>query len=228
MQKKPKYYYEEYWRSRISSGENFWHGLFEGEPIKRESIILAPTIINSYSNQHESAWAVYPNVHSALGFLQYMYLPTAYMGLLKKSELEYRYFFQENFIHVLHQFKEEKPNLQGLIVKMEELYKQLDDCWKVSEEACLEILRNWTLSFNQTWYQERGIQLSVSLFQSPLEAAQFIIEVYEEDLNIQMLEEDLGISKEDFLKLASDDIYSNDFMKHKFTDILTNKLIISF
>ena len=35
-------------------------------------------------------------------------------------------------------------------------------------------------------------------------------------------------STNEFLQLASDDIYQNDFLKRKFTDILTNRLPVAF
>jgi hypothetical protein len=50
----------------------------------------------------------------------------------------------------------------------------------------------------------------------------------EEDLGIELLEDDIGLTKNEFIQLASDDIYQNDFLRRKFTDILTNRLTVTY
>lgn len=54
----------------------------------RESIIVAPTILIFYKNQHEGAYVVYPDVKSVLGFLTYIYLPTAFSGVFNHDSLD--------------------------------------------------------------------------------------------------------------------------------------------
>ena len=66
-----------------------WSGLFENKPIDRESIIVAPTILNSYKNQLEDAYVVYPDAESVLGFLTYIYLPTAISGVFDHESADY-------------------------------------------------------------------------------------------------------------------------------------------
>jgi len=111
---------------------------------------------------------------------------------------------------------------------MESFYFELNDLWNDDNHTCLEKLKNWTIDFNEDWAQTRGVSFSFQVFSSPKEAAHFIIETYEEDLGIESLEDDIGLSKSEFIQLVSDDIYQNDFMKRKFTDILTNRLKVAF
>ena len=59
--KQSKYNISEYWRTKISQNEKFWSGLLENQAITQDSVIITPVILNSYSDQAESAWAVYPN-----------------------------------------------------------------------------------------------------------------------------------------------------------------------
>lgn len=112
---KSKYVHPDYWRTKISKGEYFWEGLFDGQPISKDSVIINPVILNSYSNQLDDAWAVYPNVESVIGFLKFIYLPTAFMGLLEEKELEYQYYFQEDLYEVLDDYKERVPSKIDLI-----------------------------------------------------------------------------------------------------------------
>jgi len=43
--------------------------LFENEPIKKDSFIVAPTILKSLANEHAAAYIVYPNVESITSFV---------------------------------------------------------------------------------------------------------------------------------------------------------------
>lgn len=224
---KSKYVYPDYWKIKINKNGRFWEGLFEGQPIHKNSVIINPVILNSYSNQHENAWAVYPNVESVIGFLKFIYLPTAFIGLLKDKQLEYQYYFQENLYELLDDYKEKTPSKIDLISKMEKHFLEID---KLSKETvlCLEDLHEWTVKFNRNWEEKMGISLSVNVLGSPKETVNFIIATYEEDLGIESLEDELRLSKSELLELASDEIYQNEFMKRKFTEIITNRLNVTF
>lgn len=226
--KKSKYAISEYWRAKINNKENFWEGLFANQPIEKNSIIINPVILNSYSNQIEDAWAVYPNLESVIGFIQYIYLPTAFVGLIKEQNMEAQYYFQENLDGLLNQYKEDYPEKVQLLNKMEGLYFELMNCWIENKEDRLNKLKQWSNSFNENWEGKSGVTLSFNLFSSPREVATYIIKGYEEDLTIESLEEDIGMAKSQFLELTSDEIFQNDFMKRKFTDILTNRLNVTF
>lgn len=110
---------------------------------------------------------------------------------------------------------------------MEEYFFEINNISR-SNGLCIEDLQKWTLSFNENWEDKRGISLSVNVFSSPKETVNFIIASYEEDLGIESLEEELGLTKNELLELASDEIYQNQFMKRKFTEIITNRLNVTF
>src|SRR4051812_18672735 len=103
-------------QSKYSISE-FWSGLFENQPISRDSVIISPVILNSYTNQAKSAWAVYPNVQSVLGFIKFLYLPSAFIGLIKEN-LDYQRYFAEDLGRNLHDYKEKYPNKVNLVTKM--------------------------------------------------------------------------------------------------------------
>jgi len=227
IMKQSKYSIFDYWRTKLNQNELFWSGLFENQPIGRDSVIISPVILNSYSNQAEVAWAVYPNVKSVIGFLKFIYLPTAFIGFIQK-ETEYLYYFQEDLDDVLDEYKEKYPEKIDLITKMEHFYYHLEELWGKDDASCLEGLKQWTNGFNENWEESVGVSLTFHVFRSPKEAADYIVKTYEEDLGIESLEDDIGLTKNEFLQLASDDIYQNDFLKRKFADILTNRLTVAF
>jgi hypothetical protein len=225
--KQNKYLISDYWRKKIGDNELFWGGLFDNLPICRDSVIVNPVILNSYSNQREDAWAVYHNPQSVIGFLKFIYLPTAFMGLIEE-ELDYQYYFQEDLGELLAELKEEKPYKLAVFEKMESFYYELNNCWREDNKSCLLNLKHWSTGFNKNWEGINGVIFSFNIFDSPIETADYIVKSYEEDLGIDFLEDDIGLTKSQFLDLAGEEIYSNEFMKRKFTDILTNKLKVTF
>lgn len=74
----------------------------------------------------------------------------------------------------------------------------------------------------------RDAFLAFHVFGSPKETVHYIIQSYETYLGIESLEEDLGLTKNEFLKIAGKDIYQNDFMKRIFREALTNRMKIFF
>lgn len=220
-----KYSLPAFWKHKINQNETFWGGLFENQPIKRSSLIINPVILNPYSDQSEDAWAVYPNPQSIIGYLKYLYLPTAFIGMIEE-EMENRYYFVENLLELLDEMKEENIDKMALIDRMESVYIELDMLWNENDKECLEQLIDWSCQFNEEW-QENGIILSINLFRSPKETMNFIIQSYERIVGIDQLESDLGFTKDELLEIASDNIFHNDFMKRKFADLLTDRLAIT-
>ncbi|MED3564386.1 hypothetical protein [Bacillus xiapuensis] len=225
--KQNKYLIADYWRNKIRQEEELWDGLFDNQPISQNSLIINSVILNSYSNQSENAWAVYPNPQSVLGFLKFIYLPTAFIGIIK-PEIEYQYYFDDDLLDLLEEFKDENPENIDLISKMEKLYFSLEESWDEEHHLCLEKLKRWTAGFNGDWLKINATAVSFHVFSSPEEAAKYIIQVYEEDLGIDFLENDLGITKNELLKISGEEIFKNAFMKRRFTDILTNRLKVAF
>jgi hypothetical protein len=225
--KQSKYSISDYWKSKISQNECFWSGLFANQSIRQDSVIISPVILNSYSNQDEVAWAVYPDPQSVLGFIKYIYLPTAFIGLIKEN-LHSRYYFQDDLGELLAEYKEDYHDKINLITKMETFYYDVNNLWDLDNNDCLAELKKWTDRFNENWEELNGVSLTFYVFATPKEAANFIVATYEDDLGIESFEDDIGLTKAEFLKLAGDDIFHNEFLSRKFTDILTNRLNVAF
>jgi len=224
--KQDKYEIYDYWSKLTNDGTSLWEGLFNNEPIKRESIFIAPTILNSYKNQKESGFAVYPSAKSVLGFLIYVYLPTAFFSVFEYYD--YNYMISDDLADFFREQKINHPDKIETIRKMESFYEELSTFWSYEEEIVLDKLIQWTEAFNEEWLNMSGIALSFTIFTSPMHLVNEVVKIYEEDLDIKMLEDDLGINKQEFFDLANDEIYTNEFMRRRFTDILTNRLNVTF
>lgn len=222
-----KYQLIDYWQHKIQTGEAFLSGLFEGIPINPASIIIAPTMLHSYRNIEETAFVVYPNPKNILGFLKYLYLPTAFESIFD-CDPESEYYIAEDLTDFFEHQKLKFPNKIALIEKMKTFYYALDSLWDDNDEACTYNLIKWTNDFNENWLDVIGISFTFTIFTSPEVLVNEVIKVYEEDLDIEMLESDLGVTKEEFIAFGGEDIYTSPFMKRKFTEILTNRLSVVF
>lgn len=225
--KKSKYKLRDYWQRKIQTGEEFLSGLFEGIPINPESIIIAPTMLHSYRNIEKSAFAVYPNSKSVLGFLKYLYLPTV-MESIFDCDPKKEYFITGDLTDFFERQRSSYPKKIKLIEKMESLYYSLDNYWEDSDESCARNLKQWTKDFNENWLDVLGISFRFNIFTTPAALVTEVIKVYETNLDSETLESDLGISRDEFILFGGEHIYTNEFMKRKFTDILTNRLTVVF
>lgn len=218
-----KYSFPEYWESRVMQNVPFWGGLFENKPLTKESLIIQPVILNAYHKQAETNWVIYPNVHSVVGFLTYIYLPTIWNALILQNK-EYRYYFSDHLGEFLERDKELYPEKITCINHLQTFYEKLQKLWDLDEHQCMEQLKRWANEFNKDWEGDPYILHTVHLFKSPKEAVTFIKNVYQKHSTLEELESNLNMSLQEFLKLTSDEIYHNEFMKRKFTDILSNRL----
>src|SRR5690625_4397667 len=183
--KPSKYQHYDYWMKRLENSEDLWSGLFENKPINRESIIVAPTILNSYKNQHEGAYVVYPNLKSVLGFLTYIYLPTVFSGMFDHDSADY--IIGDDLDDFFREQKVNNPNKVEMIKHMESLYNDAFALWDYEEESLLGNFIEWTNRFNEDWLDIKGIGVSFTIFTSPADLANEVIRVYEEDLDMEML-----------------------------------------
>ncbi|HWQ88703.1 MAG TPA: hypothetical protein VN374_01870 [Desulfitobacteriaceae bacterium] len=62
-------------------------------------------------------------------------------------------------------------------------------------------------------------------FKTPLELGHYMVETYEnsEEADIAILEEQLGVSKEEWLRICAR-VYEDEAMRSKFTEILNRRI----
>lgn len=222
-----KYSFPSFWKQKIEENELFWEGLFENKPITPSSVILNPVIVNPFSSQLENSWTVYPNPESVIGYLKFLYLPTAFIGLIEEK-MDNPYYFVEDLQGLLDELKEENLNKMHIISIMERDYLALDDLWDPCESSCLEKLIRWTRKFNDTW-EWHYVSLNIHLFRSPKEAMNYVIEMYDNEyLGLDQLERDVGFTVEQLQEISSEEIFTNEFMKRKFIDLLDNRIELNY
>lgn len=226
MLKHCKYSTPYFWLKKIQDNTDMWHGLFDNIPLNRNSIIIAPTIVNSYTNLDENGWSIYPNIYSVLGFLSYMYLPTVRKSLITRSvdnDYDYTFVLKE----LLEKDIEMYPEKVQQVKQLQNFFVEAQRQWYKKPEQSIEGLKRWSVHFNKDWEEEEFMSHSVTIFTSPIEATQYLINTNENILDVNMLENELEMTFNNFLNLQSDEIYENEWLNRRVTNILTNKLPVT-
>ncbi|KEF39648.1 hypothetical protein M670_00669 [Schinkia azotoformans MEV2011] len=225
-----KYTLYQYWNSAVfEKNLEVWAGCFENQIISEETVFLNVIIVNPYSNQNENSWVAYPTIFAALGFIKYIYLPTAIYGFFEKEVADAGRIIEENMENYLqYQLEASQSVSQELITELQALFPQVDKLFSCSKKECFDELKRIGKQLNKITPNERYAYFYFYLFFTPKEVGEFLVDSYisDEMLGIETLEEDLGVSKEEWIAITSH-VYENEFMRRRFTDILTNRLVHS-
>ncbi|MCD8511854.1 MAG: hypothetical protein LRY73_19705 [Bacillus sp. (in: Bacteria)] len=155
--------------------------------------------------------------------MTYVYLPTAFIGVVNPDGSGDRYYTEDDLGELLESYKSEKNIDVNLVDRLIGMCDEAIQLSQGNERDAVNSLKNWTDEFNKgEWFKKDYTGYTFNIFQTPLEAAQYIIKIYEEEENLGLdsLEDDIGISKKEFIRLSGDEIYRNEFMRRKFADIL--------
>ncbi|GAA0732845.1 hypothetical protein [Clostridium oceanicum] len=220
MQKRYDNYY--YWEHMITNNKPVWKDCFENLSLTKNSKFIHTGIINYDKNIIEDNWACYPNAKSMLGFIQYVFIPTAFFTWLNNEFDEVVIPIASSY-NILDQIKEfDKEKNEYLISNMKEDIESLNNFWTLNEEECFKSLKIFTKKFNEKWHKENKKILKLSVFQSPNEIEEYVMPE-NDDIFIEVLEEEIGLSKKEWQNVCKN-VYHNEFVKSKFIDILNYKV----
>lgn len=167
---KSKYLIREFWLKKMEMDEEMWTGLFENRPITRQSLIINPVILNSFSNQHESGWAIYPNIYSVIGFLTYVYLPNAFIGVIDSEASGGRFYTEDDLGDLLESYKTEKNTDSTLIDKLIGIYNEVLQLKQADERDSVNALKNWAehLQMKEIGLRKTTPLIHLTFFKHPL------------------------------------------------------------
>jgi hypothetical protein len=214
-----------YWHNLILKEEQIWENGFREIPLTQESVFIHYVIVNCYGDSDDS-WVYFPNVKAALGFLEYVFLPTAFNTLFagkEDSTLTVPLAHVEELLEIIDESPEYSDIQKSLITDMEEFVTKLQELWELDEQQCIEKLKEYSLTFSERWLNNIDIFFYFNIFNSPQEIGDFIVKTYEEEDMIERIEDQLGLTKDEWLNVCQS-VYTNEFMKRKFIEILNNRI----
>jgi uncharacterized membrane protein len=221
--KNQKYREFYYWENLIQKNENLTEGYFRGIPLSKESVFVNTVIVNCDTSVLYDWWICFPDNFSALGFIQNIFLTSAFNSYLSP---------EEDYVAIINGTTEElleaaesgtNCTRKELIPQMRSFMEAADAIWDEEREDIFLKLKEYSMKFNNRWGEISEVFAYFNIFQSPLEVGQYVIEGYEVENMVDYFTEETGLTKEEWEDVYLN-IYDNEFMKKKFMDILNNKI----
>ncbi|WP_061309973.1 hypothetical protein [Clostridium botulinum] len=206
-----------YWENLLIKRENIWSGNFKDIPISSKSLFINTTIIDYEKNIFDNNWAVYPNVESLLGFVQYIFIPTVFFCYVDNTseEIVTPIVSKEELLEEIKTLCKNEDS----IIKIEYFINKAYDLCELSECQLIDELKKYFLEFNRKW-EEKTRVFHISIYSSGKEIIQ---KISKEDDFLEVIEEDIGMPI-NTLKEITKDLHHNLFMKNNFIKILNNQI----
>lgn len=220
--KETKYKNFYFWENLIRKKEVITSGYFRGFNLTRNSIFLNTVIVNYNTGILYDWWICYPNISATLGFIQNVFLISAFDAFLLPE--------QETVCIVtgtLGEFLEvakdnESMDNKDYIPEMEEFADMIEKIWNADEEALYEEVKNYSEKYNRRWGKKNTVFSYFHVFNCAEEVGRYIIKDYERENMISYFTEDTGLTKEQWEEIYLN-VYENEFLRKRFMDILNHK-----
>jgi hypothetical protein len=216
-----------FWENEIIKDNNLWEGYFDNKPISKNSKIIYTGILDLNKNILQCGWAVYPCSYSLLGFLQHVYLPTAFfIWFDRKPNNVYIPISAFNAI-VSETLKHNDSNTNlDAVNSMKNAYTFLDGLWNDTSNLLSLKLRNFCDTFNNTWDNHPNQKLFIKIFDHPCDTYDFVKDCLIYDTK-DFVDEDISMAL-DTLKFACENAIDEPLLNNRFIDILNTNAPILF
>jgi hypothetical protein len=220
--KNEKYRHFYYWENQMKKSTDLARNPFESLPITKESVFINTVIVNCNTSIVDNCWISFPNVQAAIGYIQNIFITTAFDAYLLPGE---EFSIINGSVDAVLEMAESGENCcnKEAIPLMKQFAKEIDNLWLLPEEKCFSEFKNYSLKFNKQWGKVYNVFFHFDVFISPKEMGEEIISQFEEEHMLDYFEEITGLTKEQWLEVYNN-VFENEFMREKFIDILNNRL----
>lgn len=215
-----------FWENKIMEDHPLFVGNFDNSDLTEKSKIIYTGILDAEKDVFKCGWAVYPNVSSLLGFIQYVFLPTAFFTWFDRSATDF-FIPVSTFDIVVEEVlkhSKEKNNLD--VEKIQELYNLINTLWNYEEPSINESLRLFTAELNHLFHKEPSKIIFMKIFSSPEDIAPFVRESIGWDCD-ELAEEEISMDLKTLDFICTNAI-REPLLNKKFVDILNSKMSIMF
>jgi len=218
-----KYDSYHFWENLIQKEAAMWENGFQNKPLTPDSIFVYTVIMDHGKDYLKSRWAYYPDAYALLGFLQYVFLPTAFFSWLDR-EVEGFNIPLATGEQVLKVMGELEPDLNSEILrKMAIQLEKIKDLWGASPLKCLEGLQSFSREFNHFWQEAEGKLVYFKIFESPDEIGKYVLRGGEAAAALAVIEEEIDLTKGQW-EAVYQNVFRDPFMRKKFIDILNYQI----
>ncbi|SDY44441.1 hypothetical protein [Tindallia californiensis] len=215
-----------FWEDQIKKTDHLLFGGDDERRITSKSIIMYIEILDRQKDILKSGWSSYEDVDTAHGFLQYVFIPTAYYTWIERQS-EGLWIPLSPFDVLKYEVLKGFDGLEDRAMlesdKMERAYEVLSDIWGTSQEEKQIKLEKFCDDFNKMWNREPDQKIYVRIFKKPVEVYKHICWGEFEEV----IEEEISMPIEDF-RFICESAYDQPFINKNLIKILNNIIPLWF
>lgn len=218
-----KYRHFYYWENLIRKNEIITEGFFRDIPMNENSIFINTVIVNCETSIFYDWWICYPDINSALGFIQNVFLASAFdVHLMPEQD---KVILLTGTVEELLEIAEDSPmgSNKDTIPELREFKVEIDSIWEEDEEKRFDLLKAYSIRFNDRWGNGDNLFFYFHIFKSAEDVGKHIIDGYETEDMLDYFVDETGLTREQWEELYMN-VYNNEFIKKRFMDILNNKI----
>ncbi|ARK29558.1 hypothetical protein [Halalkalibacter krulwichiae] len=220
-----KYKYPDYWKLKVQEGDGWFSSI--NQIYKPNDLIFIGQIINRQSGQNESIRLLFPDIKAVTGFVQYVYLPTVFIGFLKIDGIDPKMIMvgDESFASVIEALPIREEFDQEVVLKIKKMLSILEASWD-SNEAEMSKKLEQVLRILESLTNEHVIT-AFNVLKSPTRLASWLVTEYESEpvLGIDSLEKEVKMKVDEFIELSKE-AESKPFQSKRFFNSLDNVMIL--
>lgn len=215
-----------FWENKILNDEDLWEGYFENKEITKTSKIIYTGIFDLDKDILQCGWAAYPDDNSLLGFLQFIFLPTAFFSWFDRKSDNFYIPVADFETLASETLKSNNSDIDlDFVNSMQESHNLISNLWNYSDDSISSELKSFCDKFNATWNNDPKQKLFIKIFDNPCDIFEFVRECIIRDSK-DLIEEDISMTL-DSLRFACENAIEEPLLNKRFIDILnTNEPIL--
>lgn len=212
-----------FWENKILKGSNFFEGYFENGSITEDSKIVYTGIIDYEKGILHYAFVVYPSTYKLLGFLQHVFLPTAFFTWFDRKSDGF-YIPLSSYLNVVDEVIDYTDNIDlKLVNSMNNSYSFLNNLWSFDEQAISIGLESFCKKFNAEWDNDHNQKLFLKVFDTSSDVFDFIKNSIGWSDDDEYIEEEISMSLKT-LKFTCDNAIIEPLLNKNFINILNTNI----
>lgn len=215
--------YEEYWYwgNMVLTDQPLWDTSFRNLDLSESSIFIYSVIIDVDKNLLKNCWAYYPDEKSLLGFIEHVFLPTAFFTWIDEEQEGFNIpvATSEEVLDAMVRDYGESSQIE----LMRSQVSEIESIRKMDKSNQISAIEGFSSQFNDAWQERDGKLLYMRTFRNTDEVGEFVFKSDNFNCFEEVVEEDIGMKREEWMELCKS-VYDNKFLRKKFIDILNCKI----
>ncbi|MGV8147213.1 MAG: hypothetical protein ACLKAK_10315 [Alkaliphilus sp.] len=214
-----------FWENRIKETDDILIGNIDGVKITVDTPIIYIGILDKKKGILKSGWSVHESIDSALGFINYVFLPTAFFTWGARN-VEGFYVPLSPIEIVMREIQKENSISDTKILQMNDCFKQIGTFYDSSKKEKYSQLELFCNKFNLLFDEDLGRKLFLRVFEKTEMIVDFVF-VNDENEFEEVIEEEMNMSINDF-KFICENVYVEPFINKTFIEQLNTKMEVWF